>query len=69
MKIIDYLRMRPYIIAKFMVNEKIIQDQNGSYIKGYAFNNLKGEIYYFSECKEEVVEKAIEFLKTELIIR
>ena len=57
MKIIDYLQMRPYIIAKFMVNEKIIQDQNGSYIKGYAFNNLKGEIYYFSECKEEVVEK------------
>lgn len=36
--------MQPYIIAKFMVNEKIIQDQNGSYIKGYAFNNLKVDI-------------------------
>ena len=69
MKIVDYLQMQPHIIAKFMVNEKIIQDQNGSYIKGYAFNNLKGEMYYFSECKEEVIEKAIEFLKTELIIQ
>ena len=68
MKIVDYLQMHPYIIAKFMVNEKIIQDRNGNYVKGYAFNNLKGEIYYFSECKEEVIKKAIEFLKTELII-
>lgn len=68
MKIVDYLQMHPYIIAKFMVNEKIIQDRNGNYVKGYAFNNLKGEIYYFSECKKEVIEKAIEFLKTELIM-
>lgn len=68
MKVINYLSKNPVIVAKYMVYATTITDDFGKCISGFAFNNLKGEIYYFDRSKKDVIQKAIQFLNTEIII-